>query len=147
MQVESKDVGIAAFVLSQLGVIFGVGRAYGVLSRRVVVLEDSSKAMAEEVAGFDAETEAKIEKAFKQLDLKISTIDQKFNTANGEPRFVSYKAHDKLQQHCQQHLLAEMGHVCDSVDKLDKQMGGFNKQMTSVLETLAVLSSKQKDGE
>jgi len=77
-----------------------------------------------------------------QLDLKISEIDERFITENGEPRYISYRAHDKMQAHCQNHLLTEMRHQREAVERMDKQLENLTGKFVAVLETLAVLNCR-----
>lgn len=169
MQVDNKDIGIAAFIVTQAGVIFGFGRAYGRLSGKIESHDQQLKTLSATVTelddGVDTRIENQIDKAMERLDIKIDgieeqvnkavkrfsieikTVEAQFVTTNGEPRFISYKAHDKIQANCQHHLLAEMGHIRASVDKTEEQLSGMREEMQTVLRELAVLLADRENKE
>lgn len=160
MHVDNKDIGAVGLVLTLLGFFYRGASNQGALVKRVGVLEEFKKDIVKQLGVLDDDIEAEVERAMSGIDSKIEgiearvtaafkyaeKIDKRFVTVNGEPRYVSYKAYDKIQENCQHHLLAEMGHVRESVGKMDEQIEGFSAKMQTVLEQLAVLGDRNKKG-
>jgi hypothetical protein len=109
MQIDEKDITIAGFVLTWLAGIFGFGRAYEALSGKV----------------------AKHETAIKELQENFVTVD-------GEPRFVSYMAHDKMQAACQ-------GLMRQRLDSIDDRMNTHDEKLDKLLEGVSSLQGRNHD--
>ncbi len=83
MDVNTRDATtFVGFALTWLGMIFGVGKAYGKLATRVEKNEEDIQEL----------------KSTHIFDVK--EIEKMFVTRDGEPRLMSYKAHDQISANC-----------------------------------------------
>jgi hypothetical protein len=108
MQIDEKDITIAGFVLTWLAGIFGFGRVYENLSGKV-----------------------------EKHEVAIKELQDNFTTGDGEPRFVSYTAHDKMQASCQ-------GLMRQRLDSIDGRMNVHDEKLDRLLEGVSSLQGKKQ---
>lgn len=105
MPVTKEDATWIALVVSWVVWLFGLGRVYGTLESRV----------------------SKNEK-------DISAIAQKFRTQDGEPRLMSFKAHDKIQSACQKRMDERQAVI-------DRTMAIHDEKLDKILEAVSALKA------
>jgi hypothetical protein len=102
MDVGKDDITIIGFIFTWLAGIFGYGKIYGGLVNKITSHE-------------------------KRLD----TIQKTFFTSDGEPRLMSYAAHDQISNACQKFMYDKLDNNVKRLDlhdeKLDKVIAGINE--------------------
>jgi hypothetical protein len=91
LNIDSNDATIGGFILTWLAGVFGIGKTYGALKTDV----DKNKK-------------------------DIAALQKEFITNDGEPRLMSYAAHDKIQAACQGLMLERHNSVGTRLDHQEK---------------------------
>jgi hypothetical protein len=129
-------------VLAQFAVIWKMGRNYGIMNATV---DSHGKTLVKYGRSFE-KVEKEMTQIFKdgfgRIDRQIAGIESRFVTENGEPRYMTYRAYDKIQARCQMHLLTEISHVKDSVAGYGKSMDGLVIKVDEIAKCVAVLSAR-----
>lgn len=60
----------------------------------------------------------------EEFDRQIKHILDLFTNADNEPRFMTYKAHDKIQGACQKFIHSELTHVKEACDRIERNQEG-----------------------
>jgi hypothetical protein len=108
VDVSKEEVTIVGFVLSQIGIVFGVGKAYGRLSSKVLRHDD-----------------------------ELKTLREAFVTGDGEPRIVTYQAHDKMQAAC--HNVQEERQLT-----INRRLDGHDIKLDAILNAVSDLKAQIK---
>jgi len=100
MQIDNTDMTVGGFILTWIGVIFGVGKTYGKLDAQV-----------------------------QTHDTKIQEIKSSLVDSDGDPKYLTKPDHDIIQANCQglmRHRLDTLDKRMDIHDsKLDLMLVGI----------------------
>lgn len=126
MQLEGKDgITIIGYVIGWAGTVFAFGRMHGNMSAR----QDSH----------ERELMMLRDKEIKRLHEAIDKLHACFVTADGEPRLMSFSAHDKIRAECRSQL-------DDRHSTYIARMTDHDVKLGRILEELAAMRSDIKNG-
>lgn len=91
--------------------LFGGGKAYGVLSSKTKANEDRLNKLSKDMQRVEDDSESRFKELLKE-----------FRTTEGEPKFVTYRAHDKIQESCQGLIMNEFTHLKESIERIEKKI-------------------------
>lgn len=115
---------IPDWVFQTVGVIvmiFGFGKIWGSLVQRDKAQEARILTLEVGIAQVEAE------KINHMRDLQAM-----FVVEDGEPRYITYKAHDKMQEHCQKYILSELAHIKETCDEIKNRMNRRKTDMEDI---------------
>ena len=124
-----KDYIMAVFYIVSLGAIYGRQEA---VTRQLKIENDERK---EELKGLASQMSS----LTKDTLGHIEDLKKLFTTQDGEPRFVSYKAHDILQANCHRLLNARLQSLIDGQQEIEKcqtRLEGLVTKLTEKLDSL-----------
>ncbi len=134
MDVGTK-IAIGWIVLGWIGTITGwgvtifrSGRAYGMLKTRVGAVEN-------DIVGLKEDTSNDIEKLHKSIEKLLRC----FTTRDGEQRFVSYTALDKIRQPCREG-------ISQRFDATEKAVEKHDKKLDTIIKGIATINGKLNNG-
>ena len=132
-----------------LGAVWRMSRRAGAVETTVLqhgsrLLEHDKRfaRIDERFERFSAAISLELEKAVARVEVRLESIADQFMTVNGEPKYVSYKALDKIRNGCQQHLLSEMSHVRDETAGLSSELTSLVVEVGKLIKAVAVLSDR-----
>lgn len=109
---------IGAFVLS----VFLSGKRLGKMEKR---LDDGEKK--------DLELEEEFRRKIEELVEKIDTFDDRFTGLDGEPRFLTATAQEKIQIACQMLMRQRLDDHDKNIDKLYRKIDALNELLVEIL--------------
>jgi len=110
------DTTVIGFVVTWLGIFFSGGVIYGRLT-------------------------TKIEKNTKDID----EIGKHFVDQQGEPRLVSFAAHDHICQRANESISVELRHITSAIATHSQAVADCGKQVASLTVAVAVLEEKSEN--
>lgn len=113
MQLDEKEMTIAGFIITWLLGIFGAGRAYGKLAERV-----------------------------DMHDAEIKEIKSYFVSPDGEPRLITYPAHDIMVSQCHAQIDLKIAHITESNDELKEDFGKLSDTVRQEMKSMAAALQK-----
>lgn len=140
---------LAVQTVAVLGAVWRISRRAGAVEMaveqhgvRLLKHDERFARIDERFERFEASIALELEKAVARVEVRLEAVADQFLTVNGEPRYVSYKALDKIRDSCQRHLLSEMGHVRDETAGLSAELGSLVAEVGKLIKAVAVLSDR-----
>lgn len=141
MQLEtSLVIAISGGIVAVVTNAFAIGVVYGKLTSKV----DKTTA---DLAGVKKILEDNIAGVKKTFEDEIAEINAKFSTPEGEPRLMSYKAHDHICLRANEILTAELRHVSEALATHSKAVERCGSQVGELTVAVAVLEEKVEKSE
>lgn len=119
---------IIGYVVAWAATVFAVGRGHGRLTTKV-------RAHDEELARLR-------DKEIGQLYTKIDKLHACFVTADGEPRLMSYSAHDKIQAECRRQLDDRHANVVTLTRVHDEKIDRVLEELAALRAMVARLENR-----
>lgn len=102
-------------------------------------LKDDNAAQDEKIVAIEKSQDEMRE----DFDRRFQEVLDLFESSNGEPRFITYRAHDHMQKHCQQlvyqkmeanadRFILEINHVRDLCERIEENMERRNPTRVSL---------------
>jgi len=144
---SSFFLGLAIAALGWFGTAFGIGRK---LTKIEAGLSERISATAVKLSFVETRQNGNIE-ALKKLvsieslitqvkdkqdnyDKTLARIDTFLLTREGEPRFITYPAHDIMSKNCRDKIIAEINHLVHNGEEVKLEMA----KMTETLHKMAI---------
>ncbi len=135
MQLDSAVIiTIAGSGLTLLVNAFAVGVAYGKLSAKI------EKNSTDIVDG-----QGDMTRLEQGLQAQIVALSNKFTDERGEPRLLSYPAHDKICVRQAQLILAEFSHTTKALDANSQAVKELGVQVATLTVAVAVMEKGEAD--
>jgi hypothetical protein len=91
--IEKDEITLLTFVVTWVAWLFGFGKVYGTLTSKI-----------------------------DKHDRDIIIIKKEFTTGDGDQRFMSFSAHDKIQAVCQSHMNERHESLSGRLDKHEAKL-------------------------
>lgn len=127
-------ITVAGSVLTLLVNAFVVGVAYGKLSAKI------DKNGADIVDG-----QGDLTRLEQGLQAQIAALNSKFVDGQGEPRLLSYPAHDIICDRQAQVILSEFSHITKALDANSQAVKELGVQVATMTVVVAVLQKGEDD--
>jgi len=128
MQIDAMFLTIAGFIGTLILNAFAVGVAYGRLSAKINKNSD-------DIVNIQA-------RDIVDIRTELSKIDGKFFTPEGEPRLVSFKAHDHICLRANEAITAELRHVTAALNTNTQRVKECGDQVAQLTTWVTVLEEK-----
>lgn len=131
MQIDSNSLTMIGFAGTWTLWSFGVGVVYGYLRSQI-------KKNTDDIVG----VRAVLSEDINELKNKVVEIDGKFITPGGEPRLMSYKAHDHLCLRANEAITAELRHVTAALTTNSQRIKDCGDQVAQLSTMVAILEER-----
>ncbi len=112
---SAENIGIAATVLGLIVSIIGVGKWIG---RKEIRLQE-------------------VEKEQKEMRDNLQKISALFTTPTGEPRFITYSAHDIISSNCRNTIVLEMSYLRNDSQEMRENLKQHTSDMKGELKLIS----------
>jgi len=131
MQIDSNSLTIIGFVGTWIIFAFSVGVAYG-------SLQSQNKKNADDIVG----VKTVLSEDLVEVKARVIEIESRFTTSGGEPRLLSYKAHDHLCLRANEAITAELRHVTAALTTNSQRIKDCGDQVAQLSTMVAILEER-----
>lgn len=124
MQLNEGEMSFLGHVLTWIIIIFGGGRAWGKISAKVESADEKATKAQEAVNTVSADLEAAL-------------------NVGGEPRFLTYAAHDIIRSHCHENLDIRLSVITSSVQGARDEIGQVRGELKEIGKAINKLTVDQ----
>ena len=142
--------GLAVVLLGWLGVAFGIGRKLTKIEAGIDKKISATNAKLAYVAGQQERNIQAIEKLINieslvmqvkekqtDYDATLTRIDTFLLTREGEPRFITYPAHDIISENCRKQIVMELSYLRKDSEEMKEQWQQHSAEVKSDIKVIA----------